>query len=121
MRALRLAEHLANRLCDDCPTECDPVVLQDGNISNRSLVASGATNPTRHTLQYRRGMHGPAPQIRVARAEHRRQFAGAKLTVIVISRAAAALWRVVSVALVPPASRRATAAWLVDMRAASSR
>ena len=50
-----------------------------------------------------------------------RQFAGARLTVIVMASAAAALCRVVSVALVPPASRRATAAWLVDMRAASSR
>ena len=39
-----------------------------------------------------------------------RQCVGARLTVIVTSRAAAALWRVVSVALVPLASRRATAA-----------
>ena len=34
--------------------------------------------------------------------------------------AAAAFCGVVSVALVPPASRRATAAWLVDIRTASS-
>ena len=54
-------------------------------------------------------------------AKRRCQCAGARLTVIVMSRAAAARWRVVRVALVPPASRRATAAWLVDMRVARSR
>ena len=44
------------------------------------------------------------------RAKRWSQCDGARLTVIVMSRAAATLWRVVSVALVPPASRRATAA-----------
>ena len=46
---------------------------------------------------------------------------GARFTVIVMLRAAAARLRVVSVALVPPDLRRATEAWFADMRAARSR
>ena len=49
------------------------------------------------------------------------QRAGARSMVSSRPSATAAFCRVVSVALVPPASRRATAAWLVDIRTASSR
>src|SRR3954447_15659619 len=49
------------------------------------------------------------------------QLAAVSSTVTLRSSAAASFCRVVRVAPTPPASRRATAAWLVPMRLASSR